>query len=101
MFTVKRYSDIWVKNWSKKTKEEQISSLIIYSLNLDNTTIFKIFVQVDKDTCKPIMSQVHNKNTTLILKALTPQNGQTHSNNVSATADELFECVWPFCVLGY
>ena len=26
-----------------------------------------------------------------------PQNGQTHSNNSSAFADELFECVWPFC----
>ena len=23
-------------------------------------------------------------------------NGQTHSNNSSATDDELFECVWPF-----
>ena len=30
----------------------------------------------------------------LILTILTPtpQNGQTHSNNSSATADELFEC---------
>ena len=28
---------------------------------------------------------------------LTPQNGQTHSNNSSARADELFERVWPFC----
>ena len=26
----------------------------------------------------------------------TSQNGQTHSNNSSATADKLFECVWPF-----
>ena len=26
-------------------------------------------------------------------KCPTPQNGQTHSNNGSATADELFECV--------
>ena len=29
-----------------------------------------------------------------------PQNGQTHSNNLSAFADELFECVWPFCEVG-
>ena len=29
-----------------------------------------------------------------------PQNGQTHSNNSPATADELFECVWPFCKVG-
>ena len=27
----------------------------------------------------------------------TPQNGQTHPNNSSALADELFERVWPFC----
>ena len=27
---------------------------------------------------------------------LVQQNGQTHSNNSSATADELFESVWPF-----
>ena len=25
------------------------------------------------------------------------QNGQTHSNNSSVVANELFECVWPFC----
>ena len=30
----------------------------------------------------------------------TKQNGQTHSNNSSATVDELFECVWPFCGLA-
>ena len=29
----------------------------------------------------------------LTLKAPIPQNGQTYSNNLSATADELFECV--------
>ena len=29
-----------------------------------------------------------------------PQNGQTLSNNSSAVADELFECVWPFCGVG-
>ena len=30
----------------------------------------------------------------------TPQIGQTHSNNLSAVADKLFECVWPFCGLA-
>ena len=29
----------------------------------------------------------------LSLEAQTPQNGQTHSKNSSAVADELFECV--------
>ena len=28
------------------------------------------------------------------------QNGQTHSNNSLAFADELFDCVWPFCGVG-
>ena len=31
----------------------------------------------------------------LTLLAPISQNGQTYSNNPSA--DELFECVWPFC----
>ena len=30
----------------------------------------------------------------------TPQNDQTDSNNPSAFADELFECVSPFCWVG-
>ena len=29
-----------------------------------------------------------------------PQNGQIHPDNSSATADELFECVWTFCAVG-
>ena len=29
-----------------------------------------------------------------------PQNGQTHLNNSLSIADELFECVWPFCEIG-
>ena len=32
----------------------------------------------------------------LTLYTPIPQNGQTQWNNSSATADELFECVWPF-----
>ena len=31
--------------------------------------------------------------TSLTLKAPTPQNGKTGSNNSLATAEELFECV--------
>ena len=36
----------------------------------------------------------------LILYTPTLQNGQTHSNNSSVVADEMFECVWPFCGIG-
>ena len=32
------------------------------------------------------------------LLAPTPQNAQTHSNNLSAKSGKLFECVWPFGV---
>ena len=34
-----------------------------------------------------------NKDERLTLQAPTTQNGQTHSNNSSAFADEFFECV--------
>ena len=33
----------------------------------------------------------------LTLQGPTSQNDQTQSNNSSAVADKLFECVWPFC----
>ena len=36
----------------------------------------------------------------LILSAPTPQNGQTHLNNSSPKANQLFQCVWPFCGVG-
>ena len=39
-------------------------------------------------------------NWLLNLKAPTAQNGQIHSNNLLAVADELFECVWPFWEVG-
>ena len=35
-----------------------------------------------------------------MVKCQSQKNGQTHSNNSSAVADELFECVWLFCVVG-
>ena len=36
----------------------------------------------------------------LTLWARTAQNGQTYSKNLSAVADELFECEWSFCAVG-
>ena len=35
------------------------------------------------------------------IQAQTPQNGQAHSNNSSAVANEVCECVWPFLGLAY
>ena len=46
----------------------------------------------------PFPAQYHI--VVLIFQAATPQNDQTHSNNSSAFADELFECVWPFYGVG-
>ena len=40
------------------------------------------------------------KTGNITLSAPTLQNGQTQSNNTSAIAEELFECVWPFCGVG-
>ena len=42
----------------------------------------------------------NNYSHSVTLKAPTQQNGQTHLNDSLATADELFECVWPFCGVG-
>ena len=36
----------------------------------------------------------------LILYAAISQNGQTLKQFVGKIADELFECVWPFCGIG-
>ena len=33
-------------------------------------------------------------------KAPAPKNGQTHSKDSSAIADELFDYAWPFCEVG-
>ena len=41
------------------------------------------------DTCRFDSKVIH----CLTLSAPTPQNGQTHSNNSSATADKLYECI--------
>ena len=45
-------------------------------------------------------SEFKTKNPVLTLSATTPQNGQTHSNNSSATAKEMFNCVWLFFGVG-
>ena len=42
----------------------------------------------------------YDRSYPLTLLAPTPQNGQTHSNKLSAKADELFECVWQFFGVG-
>ena len=36
----------------------------------------------------------------LTLQALIPQNGQTTQTIRRQSANELFECVWPFCGIG-
>ena len=46
----------------------------------------------EKDSTFTWFSSLYNP-----FKVPNPQNVQTHSNNSPATADELFEYVWPFC----
>ena len=48
-----------------------------------------------------LLTCFYNNNLSLLtLYAPALQNSQTHSNNSSAFADELFKCVWPFRVIG-
>ena len=37
----------------------------------------------------------------ITLQVSTPENDQTYLNNSLATADELFECVWPILWDGH
>ena len=53
--------------------------------------------QNGKTFTKPVLNKIFRF---LTLKAPIPQNGQTHSNNLSAKADELLECAWLFCGVG-
>ena len=52
-----------------------------------------------------IRQMLHSYSVALAWYGLTllvpiSQNSQTHSNSSSQIADELFECVWPFCGVG-
>ena len=66
--------------------------LIVYLLTISGHISLNIFPQNIRGNKK--RSLVWNE---LTLHVPTPQNGQTHLNNSSAVADELFKCVWPFC----
>ena len=46
---------------------------------------------IERDHCMQWIKQIFKEMITLY--SPTPQNGQTHSSNSSATADELLECV--------
>ena len=56
-------------------------------MNLESTLFF-----IETDFCTDDVIQCLLL-TLLTLQASSPQNGQTNSNNSSATADQLFECV--------
>ena len=49
-----------------------------------------------------LWTKVLSQNTLNIIYLLNanPQNGQTHSNNSSAVAEEFFGCVWLFYRVG-
>ena len=77
---------VWVNN--QDTKKCQLNSFRRLSCHLWKYT----------DYCTT-STLLHKKPIFNPLNA-NPTKCQTHSNNPSAFADELFECVWPFCGIG-
>ena len=57
--------------------------------------ILKRNARVKKTKAEVVEKNFVSTGRILTLQAPVLQNGQTHSN-----ADELFECVWPFCGVG-
>ena len=58
-----------------------------------------IVLQVDTGDYQNRLQKQKSKGLITLLAPIS-QNGQTHSNNSSATADGLFDYVWPFCKVG-
>ena len=50
------------------------------------------------------MMDLFGKDSLLVLVvnllSTSPKNGQTQSNNLSATANEMSKGIWPFCRVG-
>ena len=64
-------------------------------LSVNHTAKFGIYTKQVKTYVLAFTTRIQKKTS-----APTPQKSQTHSNNLSAVADELFECVWPFLGVG-
>ena len=71
------------KQWLTHNQQTVVSSR--HLLNHQNR--FEIFIKKDS------LLRVNPLST-------EPQIGQTHSNNLSAVANELFECAWTFSGVG-
>ena len=74
------------KNSNNYKNKTLISTIVPYRDNLN----VKVAGLINCYLCEP-QQYYHFKN---------PTNGQRLSNNSSATADKLLECVWPFCRVG-
>ena len=61
-------------------------------MHYDNKLIFSL-QSTPFPNAKPSSREI-----TLTLETPTPQNGKTHSNNSSTTADKLFDCVFDHLV---
>ena len=59
------------------------------------------FMTISQSLSRPEVDFSWDAETRLTLQVPTTQNGQTHSNNSSAKADEFFECVDHFVVLAF
>ena len=69
-------------------------TILEQTLKVNLTDIFLYDTTVHKKTSviKNNLSDFCNQKQLLTLQVPTPENGQTHSDNSSATADKLFEC---------
>ena len=59
------------------------------------------FMTISQSLSRPEVDFSWDAETRLTLQVPTTQNGQTHSNNSSAKADEFFECVDHVVVLAF
>ena len=94
--------------------ESHISYSLMYSVTIKetiNVSTIEIYLSVSFPTIGSKLPSYWNQtrskhlNGQKLRSALKPFSAnltkcQTHSNNSSAFADELFECLWPFCETG-
>ena len=80
--------------------KEKTGSIILITVNRVKKLQIIDCLKIEVRYFLSLNNFIWDKSLHLIIQVRTSQNGQTHSNNLSATTDELFECIWPFCGVG-
>ena len=91
----------WISVWY--TRPNNIPRVSAHVYNVTHTlNSAELWFLVEKIFRGPKLSILVVWNTESSFNPLNtnPTKFQTHSKNLSSTADELFECVWPFCGVG-